>query len=209
MIAKRKPPTRPLTPQHQAQFLRLLPLIVRQARVAFRGKDAESREELTAEVIANAYVCFARLVERGRESLAFGTPLGMYAVRQVRSGRRVGNKSNVRDITSRHCQVVKGVRVESLDGFDDDEEEWRELLLEDRHAGPAETAAARIDFGDWLGRLPRRRRRLAEVLATSETTTAAARQFGVSRSRISQLRAELKQSWKSFQGNEQAELSTA
>jgi hypothetical protein len=200
MIAKSKPPTRPLTPQHQAKFLRLLPLIARQAKVAFQGQDSETREELTAEVIANAYVCFARLVERGRESLAFGTPLGMYAVRQVRSGRRVGGKLNVRDITSRRCQVVKGVRVESLDGFDDDEEEWKEILLEDRHAGPAEIAASRIDFAAWLGALSHRNRRIATTLATGETTLETAKRFDVSSGRISQIRGELKTSWMTFQG---------
>jgi hypothetical protein len=209
MIAKPKPPTRRLTPQHQAQFLRLLPLIARQAKVAFQGQDSETREELTAEVVANAYVCFARLVERGRESLAFGTPLGMYAVRQVRAGRRVGGKLNVRDITSRRCQVVKGVRVESLDGFDDDEEEWREILLEDRRSGPAEIAASRIDFADWLESLTHRNRKIATTLATGESTTEAARQFDVSPGRVSQLRRELKTSWETFQGEASTDLAVA
>jgi hypothetical protein len=209
MIAQTTPPKRRLTHQHQAQFLRLLPLIARQAKVAFQGQDSETREELTAEVIANAYVCFARLVERGRESLAFGTPLGMYAVRQVRSGRRVGGKLNVRDITSRRCQVIKGVRVESLDGFDDDEEEWREILLEDRRSGPAEIAASRIDFADWLSSLPSRNRRIATTLATGETTQETAKLFDVSPGRVSQVRRELKESWDTFQGEAEADLAVA
>jgi hypothetical protein len=209
MIAKSKPPTRRLTHQHQAKFLSLLPLIIRQAKVAFQGQDSETREELTAEVIANAYACFARLVERGRESLAFGTPLGMYAVRQVRAGRRVGGKLNVRDITSRRCQVIKGVRVESLDGFDDDEEEWREILLEDRRSGPAEIAASRIDFADWLSLLSGRNRGIATTLATGETTLETAKQFDVSSGRISQIRRELKTSWETFQGEASTDLAVA
>lgn len=209
MIAQTTPPKRRLTPQHQAKFLSLLPLIVRQARVAFRGKDSESREELTAEVVANAYVCFARLVELGRESLAFGTPLGTYAVRQVRAGRRVGGKLNVRDIASRHCQVTKGARVGRLDHFDEGTEEWKEVLVEDRRAGPSEIAASRIDFGEWLRFLPARHRRIAKVLATGESTGTVARKFKLSSGRISQLRRELKTSWETFQGEAEADLAVA
>ena len=83
MIAKPTPPKRRVTPQHQAKFLSLLPLIVHQAKVAFQGQDAESREDLTAEVVANAYVCFVRLVKTGRESLAFGTPIWSMALRTL------------------------------------------------------------------------------------------------------------------------------
>jgi len=207
VIAKTTPPKRRVTRRHQAKFLSLLPLILRQAEAAFRGQDPESKEELTAEVIANAFACFARLVERGRESLAFGTPLGMYAIRQVRSGRRVGAKLNVRDVTGRHCQLVKGVRVESLDGFDEDEEKWREILLEDRRAGPDATAAARLDFGEWLRSLPHRDRKIATTLAIGETTKETAKRFNVSSGRISQLRRELKESWETFQGEEKAALA--
>ena len=151
----------------------------------------------------------ARLVELGRESLAFGTPLGTYAVRQVKSGRRVGGRLNVRDVTGRHCQVVKGVRVESLDGFDEDEEEWREVLLEDRHSTPSEIAACRIDFADWLRLLSCRSRKIATTLATGESTGVTAKRFNVSSGRISQLRQVLKTSWETFQGEAEADLAVA
>ena len=209
MIVQATQPSPQLTREQQAKFLAMLPLIVRQAKVAFRGKDSESREELTAEVVANAYVCFTRLVELGRESLAFGTPLGTYAVRQVRSGRRVGGKLNVRDISSRHCQVNKNVRVERLDGFDEDEEEWQEVLLEDRRSTPSEIAACRIDFAAWLKVLSRRDRGIATTLATGETTKETGKRFKLSSGRISQIRAELKASWQAFQGEPEADLAVA
>ena len=74
------------------------------------------------------------------------------------------------------------------------------MLVEDKHAGPAETAASRIDFADWLRLLPERSRRIAETLATGETTKKAAKRFRVTPGRISQLRRELQQNWQDFQG---------
>ena len=80
------------------------------------------------------------------------------------------------------------------------------------HAGKGQQAGAsldhslwlhdRIDFSDWLDSLKRRDRRVAEFLATGETTTVAARKFKVSAGRISQLRKELAQSWRRFVGEE-------
>ena len=74
------------------------------------------------------------------------------------------------------------------------------MLIEDRQAGPSDTAAARIDISDWFDSLPRHKRRVAETLARSETTKATARKFGVSPGRISQTRRELETAWQEFQG---------
>jgi DNA-binding CsgD family transcriptional regulator len=41
---------------------------------------------------------------------------------------------------------------------------------------------------------------LAEKLATGETTSTVARIFGISRGRVSQLRRELYDAWRMFQG---------
>jgi FixJ family two-component response regulator len=76
--------------------------------------------------------------------------------------------------------------------------------VEDHHAGPAEIAATRIDFGQWLNTLGSRRRRIAQVLATGETTSRVARQFRISPARVSQLRSELRAAWHAFQGEELA-----
>lgn len=187
-------------PDWHGAFLAMLPAIRRHARVAFWHLNPEARAEAVQEVIANAMVAFVRLVESGKTDLAYATPLAMYGVRQFRAGRRVGGKLNVRDISSRHCQRVKGVHVGHLDHFDEDQGQWKEILLEDRHAGPAETAAARIDFGSWMAGLPCRLRAIASTLAQGESTAAAAQQFEVSRGRISQIRRELKGSWERFQG---------
>jgi hypothetical protein len=63
-------------------------------------------------------------------------------------------------------------------------------------------AASRIDFAAWLGMLSARRRKIAQVLAMGESTSAVARRFRVSPARISQIRRELHQIWQRFQGEE-------
>ena len=185
---------------HAAMFLSLVPQIQEQARFAFRHEERERRQELIAEVIANCWVAFVRLVERGLVDVVYPTPLAQYAIRQIRDGRRVGAKLNAHDVSSPYAQRIKRFRVERLDHFDEQDQEWREVLIEDRHAGPSETAAARMDVAEWFDSLPKHKRRVAETLARSETTKATARKYRVSPGRISQIRRELDASWREFQG---------
>lgn len=204
MIARRKTGrplecNRPVTRWHGA-FLKMLPAIRKRARIAFHYLDVEARSEAVQEVVAGALAAYVRLVESGRADLAYPTPLATFAIRQFRAGRRVGIKANVKDVTSPYAQIGKGIRVQRLDHYDTQEEAWKETLIEDRRAGPAQTAAARIDFDQWLCGLAAQRRRIAEVLATGQPTTLAARQFGISPGRISQIRRELKESWERFHG---------
>lgn len=200
MIARPKQIRRRTASACCAKFLVLLPAIREQARFACRTEKPERRQEFIAEVIANCWVAFVRLVERGLLDVVYPTPLAQYAIKQVRDGRRVGCKLNVRDVGSEYAQQAKHFVVERLDRYDAEEDEWREVLLEDRKAGPAETAAARIDIADWFDSLPKKKRRIAATLATGETTKRAARKFGVSAGRISQTRRELQQAWQDFQG---------
>jgi hypothetical protein len=67
----------------------------------------------------------------------------------------------------------------------------------------------RVDFHAWLESLPEHTRRMAETLATGETTSHVARMFGCSASRISQLRSELYRAWRVFQGEVAAVTSSA
>jgi hypothetical protein len=99
--------------------------------------------------------------------------------------------------------------VEQLDKYDRDQGEWREVLVEDRRASPADLAAARIDLAAWFRSLSRKDRRIAKVLAMGETTSEAAQRFGLSLGRISQLRARLKASWETFQAGGDQHTRTA
>ena len=82
------------------RFLAMLPQIRRQALVAFRDRGAEARQELAAEVVANAFCAYTRLVRRGKHDLAYPTPLAHFAIAQVRDGRRVGGRQKATDILS-------------------------------------------------------------------------------------------------------------
>ena len=178
----------------------MLPQICRQASLAFRGRGAELREELTQEVVANAYQSFDRLAQRGKEAVAFPTPLAQFAIRQVRVGRRVGCRQNANDVLSLWARRINGIKIEQLNQRDPQSGTLNRLLIEDRHAGPAETAAARIDVRAWLGTLSRQQRRIAKALALGETTNVVARKFGLSPARISQLRGWFRENWQRFQG---------
>jgi len=93
--------------------------------------------------------------------------------------------------------------VERLDDRDQRTGELNQQLLEDRRAGPAETAAARIDVTAWIGKLSPRNRRIARTLALGEQTAVVARRFGLTAGRISQLRASLQSQWIRFQQGSQ------
>ena len=205
MIAIAQKPSRDSRNAANDRFLKMLPAIRRQAGYAFRRLPSELKAELVQAVIASAYMAFLRLVERGKLNAAFATPLASYAIRQVRAGRQPGSRSSTVDVLSRSARfgsgdVGAGNAVESLDTFDDTQGDWRAALVEDRRAGPAETAAARIDLAAWLCLLSRRNRRIARSLAMGESTCDVARQFHLSNARVSQLRRELEASWWAYQG---------
>ena len=144
------------------------------------------------------------LCSKAKQAVAFPTPLAQFAIRQVRAGRRVGSRLNSLDILSGNARRTRGLIVESLDQRDPQSGTLNHLLIEDRHAGPAETAAARMDVRAWLGTLSRQQRRIAKALALGETTNVVARKFGVSPARISQLRSWFRQHWERFQAGTKA-----
>jgi len=197
LCCKKKSP-----PDWHDAFVAMVPKIETHAKLAFGYLGAEAREEAVQEVVCNACAAFARLVELNKHELAYPSALARFGVAQTRDGRKVGGRLNIRDVSSPYCQREKGITVERLDSFDKHQEVWLEVLVEDKHAGPAEVAAARIDFYAWLQFLPRRLRKIATFLARGETTTAAARRFRLSPGRISQHRKELFHAWNRFQGDE-------
>ena len=157
---------------------------------------------MVQEVVCNCCQAYTRLVELGKTAVAYPTALAKFGVRQAKEGRKVGSKLNVKDISSDYCRRKKNVLLERLDRYDSEEQAWSEILVEDRHVGPAETAIVRLDFSVWLKLLPRRLRKIAMFLANGETTSAAAKRFRVSQGRISQIRRELLSAWYAFQGEE-------
>jgi hypothetical protein len=174
------------------RFLAMLPRIRKALSYAFRHLTRQARREAIQECLASAWKAFARLVERGKESIAYATPLAMYAAKQYRDGRRVAGKVRWQwggDV------VAAGERglahVASLG--------WQDVATDHRKTSPADLAAFRLDFASWLQRLPDTLRRIANCLALGERTKDIAAQCGVTPARISQIRRELEKSWNQFQ----------
>lgn len=184
---------------YAGKFETLLPQIRKVAKHAFRRCPREEREEAMAEVAAHAWIAFLGLMNRGLEHRIFATPLAKYAIKRVRAGRCIGCVRNVNDVSSSYAQKQRGFHVERLDDYDKRRNRWREILVEDRRVGPADTAASRIDFADWLASLSRRMRCIAENLSVGETTNTVARRFRLTAGRVSQMRRELRRGWDDFQ----------
>lgn len=186
-------------PAWHAPFLALLPQVHDRLRFAFRKLPPEERLEATCEAIASIAISFARLYEQGKSAVAYASTLAEYAVRHYFAGRRVGSRLNADDITSPYAQRQRGYRVRSLDRRDPSGA-WKEIVVEDRRATPADVAASRIDLEDWFDQLPRLKRGVAQTLATGESTKETASRFNVTPGRVSQMRGELAEDWADFQG---------
>jgi len=183
----------------EQRFLEMLPSIRGVAKYAFRHLRRAAREDLICESVASAFCMFHRLVARGHAELAYPSVLAWFAVRQIREGRRVGAKLNVKDLTSPYGQRQRSVSVQCLA----DQPRhcgWEDLVAEDRHLGPAEVASFKIDFADWLKRLKWSKRQVALRFVAGGTASEVADYFRLTRPRISQLRKELRQDWNEFQG---------
>lgn len=184
------------------RFLAMLPKIREVLRFAFRKLRSEERREAIQDCVASAWAAFSRLVERGRESIAYPTVLATYAVKHYRAGRSFAGQ-NSRDVLSPLAQQKHGFKAEPLPEENKRRQNqrggWENMTLSDRHATPADLAAFRLDFASWLRRLPRKERKIAKRLAIGERTMDAAKRFQVSSARISQIRRELELSWEAFQ----------
>ncbi len=143
--ARPAPRKRPLPAWHRP-FLAMLPKIRSCAGRAFSGMDPESREDAVEEVVANAAVAFARLVELNKADLAYPTVLARYGVAQFRGGRRVGNRLRIGEVLSPCAQRAKGFFVERLDRFDQVTGQWKEAIVEDHRTPVPDQVAFRIDF---------------------------------------------------------------
>lgn len=199
MIAPAKN-VRRMPPRWHADFLVMLPIIVRHLRVAFRHLRGDARQEAVAEGVANACAAYHRLAHQGRAHVGFPTVLARFAAAQVVDGRQVGNGQNTRDVLSLRAQRKKRFVVETLDHFDEDQNQWLESIVEDPHTPVFDQVCFRVDFPAWLARLSRRDRRIAESLALGNSTGAVARRFRISPGRVSQLRREFYDSWQAFCG---------
>jgi hypothetical protein len=129
-----------------AQFLLMLPTIRGTAAAASRTVPPVERQEFVAEVVANCFVAFVRLVKRGKTSCAFAAILARFACGQVRAGRRVGSRIRTGDVLSTLAQRGRRFFVIRLDESVGEAGSSRVMAISDRRTNPALLAASRLDF---------------------------------------------------------------
>lgn len=185
---------------HEKFLAHVLPTVQSVASFRFRGLPPVDLEEAISEVVALAMIVFVRLMERGKDPQTFPSRLARYAVLRVKAGRIAGAQDRSRDAMSRLAHRQRGFGVESLDAADrQNGDGWESVLVENWTITPADLAASRIDFREWLGRMKRRRREIAESLAAGYRTEEVAELFRLSRGRVSQMRREFENSWRKYQ----------
>jgi hypothetical protein len=188
------------------QFTAHLAAVEGAARWAFRRRRRMRRqdyEEALAEATAAAWAAWVGLLARGKDPLEVGAHgIANNAVRYVRNGRRLANRSGGRgamDVYHPRAQRARGFRVINADGRDQAVAAEAQGVWTNR-CTPAEEACFRLDYAAWLGSLPPGRRRVAELLARGHGTLEVAHEVGVSAGAVSQARAWLERSWRRFQG---------
>jgi hypothetical protein len=154
----------------QNNFTAILPAIEKHAKIRFRGIPAAHRADAVAESIAAACVHYQRLAAQGRLHQAFVSSLADHAARHAAQHRQVGGKQSSRDVMSPLTHNKHGIDVSSINQAAD---RWTPALLEDRKFGPADTAAIRIDFDDWLRSRTPRDRKIVAAMTSGETTRLA------------------------------------
>jgi hypothetical protein len=190
---------------HEA-FLQLMPWVERHGRVYFRHlRRHDDREEAIAEMVALAWRWFVRLANRGKDASKFPSALATFAARAVNAGRRLSGHEAPKDVLSWRARRRHGFGVQALPDFDTPGgESLAGALRDNTRTPPPEQAAFRLDFPSWLGTRTRRDRSVIEELMRGGRTAEVSAAFGISPSRVSQMRQEFRADWARFCGDEAA-----
>jgi hypothetical protein len=190
-----------------------VPRIESHGQVAFRGvRCPQRRADCIAEMVALCWLWFLRLVQRGKDPLGFPVVLASYAARQVKCGRGLCGQEKGRDALSGLAQRRHGFQVMALPhsatsydrlgavGGQRKQDALEELLHDNAQTPVPEQVCFRLDFPAWRRTHARRTRRLMDDMMLGERTGDLARKYGLSPGRISQLRRDLHNDWRRFQG---------
>lgn len=206
------PESSPLRRLHK-QFLNLLPRIELHAQIYFRHlKCTAQRSECVAETVALCWKWFLHLVQKGKDVGRFVTVLASYAARAVRCGRRLCGQERSKDVMSKRAQLAHCFQVENLSSSPRTSHEdlygkpngqkiqdaFEERFRDNTITPPPDAAAFRIDFPRFIGCLAPRDQKMAMFLSLGHTARTAARKFGVSPGRVTQLRQEWRRLWENL-----------
>lgn len=183
--------------QWQDRFIAMLPALEKRARKVFRALPPFDRDDAIANCLADVAEELARLHQRDEVSKATPWTLLNYAIRHYGAGRIVGTKLNANDVGSRYAWRRNGVSCRSGDERAPDGS-WREFLVADKRANPADLATARLDFRAWFQSLPALHRRIVDAWVDGMPGKEIAKLVGLTAGRISPLRKELRASYALF-----------
>jgi hypothetical protein len=183
-----------------ASFLAILPRLEAHARAAFSGvRCSHRRDDHVAEVVAIAWHWFVRLARRGKDASRFPMALADFAARAVHNGRRLAGAEAPKDVLSPSARRSHDIAVHRLVEPNAPASGLVTEALRDNTRTPVpDQVSFRLDFPAWLRRRSRRDRRLVCALLRGGRTREVASQFGLTPSRVSQLRAELRADWARF-----------
>jgi DNA-directed RNA polymerase specialized sigma24 family protein len=205
----------PITDALHARFLTLLPKIQAHAQIYFRDVRCPGRrEDAVQECAALAWRWYCRLAERGKDACGFPMAFAFWVAVAVRRGRRLAGAERAHDVLSPRARRRKGIRLEALPAstcraYEDiyalvrgrqELDAYEERLADNRFTPPPEAAAFRLDFPQFLSALSDRDRQLAMYLSLGHSGKQAARRFGLSPGRVTQLRQQWHRQWLLSQG---------
>ena len=204
-------------------FLRFLPAVQTHACIQFRHLPEADREEAVAEAVAGAFLNYRSAERRGTTHRLRPSTVANYAVRGVKDGRRTGGSCDSKtDVLSFKARRLGGFEVYPLPRFEDctfdcmkapDQEVWRDRLVYDRRALPADLACFRIDWSSFMAGQADRTRTLLAMLAAGHKQCEIADHLGVTPAAVCQRRSKARREWAVFQGegegNGQQECSSA
>jgi hypothetical protein len=202
----------------QTHFVAILPRIELHAKIYFRDVRCPHRkEDFIQETRALAWKYFVRTIQLGKNPLTFVSRIATFAARHARSGRRLCGQERSRDTMSPLAQRRRGFTVKTLPISTTQLHEQsyanphgqrlidavEERLRDNTLTAVPEQVCFRLDFPAWMNTLNDRNRRVVGDLMQDQRTLDVANKYGVSPSRVSQLRREFKKRWRQFWGEEQ------
>jgi len=192
--------TRPATAAIQHAFTAILPRIVLHARIYFRGMACgDARENAIAETVALTWKWYVGLVQQGRHPEEFVSVLAAYATRAVRSGRRLCGQEKTKDVLSPLAQTRSGFTVSPFPEFSAlVGNPLDEALHDNTQTSVPDQVSFRLDFPAWLSTRTERDRAIIGELMVGERTLDVSQKHQVSQPRISQLRREYLEDWRTF-----------
>jgi hypothetical protein len=186
--------------QLHAGFLALLPRIQLHGQIYFRHlKCPDQKADAIQEMVGLAWRWFLRLAKRGKDACQFASALAAYAARAVRNGRRVCGQERTQEVLSPRAQQRHHFTTNSLPNISTlNGNVFDEALADNTQTPVLDQVVFRCDFPAWLKTRTDRDRRVVQDLMVGERTLDVSDKYGISPSRVSQLRNEFHQDWERY-----------